>query len=46
MPRKASKPKVSRITDCGYQVFYVCGACGYKFDLADSGYYKGERVND
>lgn len=39
MPRKAIKPKASRISDWGYQVLYACGACGYKFDLADSDGY-------
>lgn len=39
MTRKAIKPKASRITDWGYQVLYTCGACGYKFDLADSDGY-------
>lgn len=39
MIRKAIKPKASRISDWGYQVLYVCGSCGYKFDLADSDGY-------
>ena len=39
MPRKAIKPKTTRISDWGYQVLYKCGKCGYSFDLADDGFY-------
>ena len=38
MPRKSIKPKVSRISDWGYEVIYKCGKCGYVFAMAHDGY--------
>ena len=37
-PRKSIKPKVSRISDWGYEVIYKCGKCGYVFAMAHDGY--------
>lgn len=38
MQRKSIKPKVSRISDWGYDVIYKCGKCGYGFNMAHDGY--------